>query len=83
MMNPETPSEYRMTAVPTVVGGVLKLSTIPPMDTGMAETLKDINIWPMAITIIGTHESRGSAAVEAGAEAVSVDMVFRPSGIRE
>jgi hypothetical protein len=31
-------------AVPTVVGGVWKLSTIPPMDTGMAETLKDISI---------------------------------------
>ena len=83
MMNPETPSEYSTTAVPTVVGGVLKLSTIPPMDTGMAETLKDISIWPMAMTIIGTHESRGSAAAGAGEEAVCVDTVFRPSGIRE
>jgi hypothetical protein len=31
---------------------------MPPMDTGMAATLKDINICPMAMTIIGTHESR-------------------------
>jgi hypothetical protein len=53
------------------------------MDTGMAETLKDINIWPMAMTIIGTHGSRGSAAVGAAAGAVCVDMTFRLSEIRE
>jgi hypothetical protein len=62
MMNPETPSEYNTTAVPTVVGGVLKLSTIPPIDTGSADTLKEISAWPMAMAIIGTHESRTSAS---------------------
>src|SRR5262249_26402883 len=76
MMNPETPSEYSTIAVPTVVGGVLKLSTIPPIDTGMAATLKDINIWPIAMTIMGTHEARTSASgVVVGT--VSVAMVVR------
>src|SRR5262245_48792269 len=77
MMNPETPSEYSTTAVPTVVGGVLKLSTIPPMDTGMADTLKDISIWPMAMTIIGSHESRTSVSAT-GAEAVAVATLCIP-----
>src|SRR5262245_16601901 len=79
MMNPETPSEYNTTAVPTVVGGVLKLSTIPPMDTGMAATLKDISIWPMAMTIIGSHESLTSVSVLAG-EMDAVVMVSSPPG---
>ena len=43
MMNPETPREYMTIAVPTVVGGVLKLATIPPIETGNAATLKDMN----------------------------------------
>src|SRR5215475_6817855 len=57
MTNPDTPSEYITTAVPTVVGGVLKLCTIPLIETGMAATLNDINICPMAMTIIGSHGS--------------------------
>src|SRR5262249_32238680 len=57
MTNPDTPSEYITTAVPTVVGGVLKLCTMPLIETGMAATLNDINIWPIAITIIGSQES--------------------------
>src|SRR5262245_29773705 len=77
MMNPETPSEYNTTAVPTVVGGVLKLSTMPPIDTGMAATLKDISIWPMAMTIMGTHESRTSASAPAG-ETAAVAMTSGP-----
>ena len=62
MMNPETKSEYITIAVPTVVGGVLKLATIPPMETGRAATLKDINAWPMAMTIIGSQESCPSSS---------------------
>jgi hypothetical protein len=30
---------------------------MPLIETGMAETLNDINIWPIAITIIGSHGS--------------------------
>jgi hypothetical protein len=57
---PETPASTTI-AVPTVVGGVSKLSTIPPIDTGKAATLNDISICPMAITIIGTQESLASS----------------------
>ena len=57
MTKPETPREYITIAVPTVVGGVLKLATIPPMDTGRAATLKDMSAWPMAMTIIGSHDA--------------------------
>jgi hypothetical protein len=52
-MNPEPPSEYQTTAVPTVVGGLLKPPIILPMETGMAAPLKDISIWSMAMTISG------------------------------
>src|SRR5262245_27840358 len=65
-MNPETPSPYSTTAVPTVVGGVLKLATIPPMETGMADTLNDISACPMAMTIIGSHEVRTSTSACVG-----------------
>src|SRR5262245_37973501 len=65
-MNPETPSPYSTTAVPTVVGGVLKLATIPPMETGMADTLNDISDWPIAMTIIGSHEARTSTSACVG-----------------
>jgi len=44
MMKPETKSAYITIAVPTVVGGVLKLSTIPPIETGMAATSKDMTL---------------------------------------
>jgi hypothetical protein len=44
MMKPEAKSAYITIAVPTVVGGVLKLSTIPPIETGMAATLKDMTL---------------------------------------
>ena len=62
MTKPETPSEYITIAVPTVVGGVLKLSTMPPIETGRAATLKDISVWPMAMTIIGSQDSWVSSA---------------------
>src|SRR5262249_5264043 len=65
MTKADTPSEYMTTAVPTVVGGVLKLSTMPRMETGRADTLNDISIWPKAMTIIGTHDSCGSGAGDA------------------
>ncbi len=48
-----------------VVGAVRKLSTMPPIDTGMAATLNDISICPMAMTIIGTQESRASLSMRA------------------
>src|SRR5262245_13447013 len=57
MTKPETPREYITTAVPTVVGGVLKLLTMPLIETGRADTLKDISIWAMAMTIIGSHDA--------------------------
>src|SRR5262245_19830133 len=62
MTKAETPSEYITIAVPTVVGGVLKLAIMPLMETGRAATLKDMSIWPMAMTIMGTHESCTSGA---------------------
>src|SRR5262245_40610448 len=83
-MNPETPSEYSTTAVPTVVGGALKLLTIPPMDTGMAETLNDMSAWPMAMTIMGSHGSRRSASagvVAAAGAGVCVLMALPPPGL--
>ncbi len=61
-MNPETPNEYKTIAVPTVVGWVSKLSTMPPIETGKAATLNDMSAWPMAITIMGSQESRCSSA---------------------
>src|SRR5262245_56612824 len=68
MTKPDTPSEYITMAVPTVVGGVSKLLTMPLIETGSAETLKDISIWPMAMTIIGSHEACTSvSALSAGA----------------
>src|SRR5262247_1002930 len=73
MTNPETPSEYITTAVATVVGGVLKLATIPLMDTGKADTLKDISIWAMAMTTMGSHDactSRSAAAAGATVRAL-------------
>src|SRR5262245_32751606 len=65
-MRLETPSEYRTIAVPTVVGGVPKLSTIPLIDTGMAEMAKESSTWPRAMMTIGTQEARPSAAALAG-----------------
>ena len=40
---PATASEYSTMPVPTVVGGTLKLCTMPPIATGNAATLKDIS----------------------------------------
>ena len=71
MINPETNNEYITIAVPIVVGGVLKLSTIPPIEIGRLDALKDSNAWPMAITTIGNHE----ACVSAPALGVETDFV--------
>src|SRR3954451_16868455 len=43
--------------VATVVGGTLKLLTIPPSATGSDATLNDMIIWPSAMAIIGTHDA--------------------------
>src|SRR5262249_42084202 len=64
---------------PTVVGGVLKLLTIPLIETGRAATLKDISIWPMAMTIIGSHDACTSvSATDAWGRALIVVSSFRP-----
>ena len=42
MTKPATASEYRTMPVPTVVGGTLKLLTMPPIETGSAATLNDM-----------------------------------------
>lgn len=60
MTSPATTSEWMTIAVPTVVGDVLKLATIPPTETRKALMLKDIRICAMAITIIGSQEARSS-----------------------
>jgi hypothetical protein len=78
MMNRETPSEYMTMAVPTVVGGVLKLATIPPMETGRAATLKDINAWPMAITIIGSQDTY--AALEGDTDWLVIGLALSRAG---
>jgi hypothetical protein len=49
--------------VATVVGGTPKLFTIPPSATGSEATLKDMIIWPSAIAIIGTHDSRAPSRI--------------------
>src|SRR5512147_501104 len=59
--------------VPTVVGGTLKLLTMPPMETGSDATLNDMIAWPSAIAIIGIHDSRTAAALVAGAAGVLID----------
>ena len=43
MTKPATASEYITMPVATVVGGTLKLSTMPPMATGSDATLNDIS----------------------------------------
>src|SRR5262249_53982305 len=78
-MSPETPSEYKTIAVPTVVGGVLKLSTIPLIDTGMAEMAKESSAWPRAMVTIGAQEARASASALAGGLAcIVLAILLRP-----
>ena len=48
--------------VATVVGGTLKLFTMPPSATGKEATLKDMIIWPSAMAIIGTQDSRAASS---------------------
>src|SRR5215471_21766740 len=63
MMNPATTSEYVTIAVPTVVAGVLKLETMPSIDTCNEETLKIIRIWAIATTTNGNQGACGSASI--------------------
>jgi hypothetical protein len=42
--------------VATVVGGTLKLFTIPPSATGREATLNDMIDCPKAMAIMGTHD---------------------------
>ena len=43
--------------VATVVGGTLKLCTMPLSATGNEATLKDMITWPSAMVIIGTQDA--------------------------
>src|SRR5215475_6878362 len=52
--------EYATMPVATVVGGTEKAFTIPDSATGNEATLKDMIIWPRAMAIIGTQDSRAS-----------------------
>src|SRR5512132_858664 len=83
MTKPATASEYSTMPVPTVVGGTLKLWTMPPMETGSDATLNDMIAWPSAIAIIGIHDSRTPAPVAAGALVVLIDCLLFRSSIRE
>ncbi len=57
MTKPATASEYITIPVATVVGGTLKLFTMPLSATGREATLKDMIAWPRAIAIIGSQDS--------------------------
>src|SRR5262249_61733916 len=56
MTKPATSIEYATIPVAPVVGGTLKLSTMPPSATGNEATLKDMIAWPSAMAIIGTQD---------------------------
>jgi hypothetical protein len=75
MTSPATISEWMTIAVPTEVGDVLKLTTIPPTETRKALMLKDIRIWASAITIMGNQDvcCRAPALVD---ETLSVVILF-------
>jgi hypothetical protein len=52
--------------------------TIPPIETGKADVLNDSNIWPRAMTIIGSHDSRIlNSALEDEALCVAMRQVLR------
>jgi hypothetical protein len=57
MTSPATASEYITMPVATVVGGTLKLLTMPLSATGRDATLNDINAWPSAMATIGSQDS--------------------------
>jgi hypothetical protein len=57
MTNAATASEYITIPVAIVVGGTLKLLTMPPSATGREATLNDMRIWVSAMVIIGTQDS--------------------------
>ena len=82
MTRPATASEYITIPVATVVGGTLKLCTIPPIATGKEATLNDINAWPSAMATIGSQDSACSMSATEF-ETASDAMVFCPpdSGI--
>jgi hypothetical protein len=62
MTKAATASEYITIPVATVVGGTLKLLTMPLSATGSEATLKDISAWPKAIAIIGAQDPRISVS---------------------
>src|SRR5512132_1508204 len=83
MTKPATASEYSTMPVPTVVGGTLKLWTMPPMETGSDATLNDMIAWPSTIAIIGIHDSRTPAPAAAGVIVVLIDCLLFRSSTRE
>ena len=72
MTSPATASEYITMPVATVVGGTLKLLTIPLSATGRDATLNDINAWPSAMAIIGSQDSFVWFAIGGAAAAVAM-----------
>ena len=50
-------------AVLTAVGGTPKSSTMPPIETGNAATLNDINIWARNRPTIGNQDARSADSV--------------------
>src|SRR5262245_62136753 len=72
--------EYATIPVATVVGGTLKLSTMPPSATGNDATLKDMIAWPSAMAIIGTQDCCASARPIVSDAVVMIFLSFWPCG---
>ena len=84
MTRPATASEYITMPVATVVGGTLKLCTMPPIATGKEATLKDINAWPSAIATIGSQDSASSmSAMEFATASDAMVLALRIRGLSE
>ena len=64
MTKPATASPYMTIEVATVVGGTLKLATMPLSEIGGAVT------WASAIAIIGAHDPRASVSAAMANSAV-------------
>jgi len=65
--------------VAMVVGGTLKLATMPLSETGSEATLKDISTWPSAMQIIGTQDSRAASEGMAALAGAVVALMERGS----
>ena len=70
-------------AVLTVVEGTSKSSTIPPMDTGSAATLKDMSTWARKSPIMGTHDALPTEATVGVSVLVKVVLLCRGCGCED